>query len=88
VHVRETLAAVALRLTHGAIDGRAHERAMNAPTLARAVLWFFMAVYVVAFPVLFTRAIRGAHHVGRGAAAVRGVTGFAVYQLVFLLFNR
>jgi hypothetical protein len=70
------------------IDGRAHEHAMNAPTLARHILWFFMAVYGVAFPVYFTKALGAAHRVGRGAAVTLGVAGFFVYQLVFLLFNR
>jgi hypothetical protein len=70
------------------IDGRAHEHAMNAPTVSRAVLWFFMAVYAVAFPVQFACAVRGVHGVGRAAAVLLSVAGFALYQTVFLLFNR
>lgn len=80
--------AVALLGAAHVIDGRAHEHAMNAPTLARSVLWFFMAVYLVAFPVYFTRALASAHRLRTGAAVFLGVTGFAVYQLVFVLFNR
>ena len=82
----DVLVAV-LGATH-VIDGRAHEHAMNAPTLARDVLWFFMAVYAVAFPVLFTKVLRGAHQLGAGAAAFLGIAGFVVYQLVFVTFNR
>lgn len=70
------------------IDGRAHEHAMNAPTLARTILWTFMALYAVAFPVLFTKAIGAAHRLRAGPAAFLGFVGFAVYQLVFVVFNR
>lgn len=70
------------------IDGRAHEHAMNAPTYARALLWFLMGLYAIAFPVFFTSALRGAHRVTTTAAALLGVVGFVVYQLVFVTFNR
>jgi hypothetical protein len=80
--------AVAVLGAAGVIDGLAHEHAMNAPTPARNILWFFLAVYAIAFPVLFTKALGAAHRVGRGAAVFLGVAGFVVYQLVFLLFNR
>lgn len=76
-----------LGATH-VIDGRAHEHAMNAPTVARTLLWVFMAIYAVAFPVLFTAALRGAHRVKTPAAALLGCVGFVVYQLVFVTFNR
>lgn len=72
----------------GVIDGRAHEHAMNQPTLARDVLWLFLAAYLVAFPVLFTATLAGAHRLSLGRASFLGVIGFVVYQLVFLLFNR
>ncbi|HEX2735878.1 MAG TPA: YIP1 family protein [Polyangiaceae bacterium] len=72
----------------GVIDGRAHEHAMNAPTLARAILWFFMLVYLVAFGVLFTQTLRAAHRITLGAATFLGLSGFCVYQLVFVTFNR
>jgi hypothetical protein len=70
------------------IDGRAHEHAMNAPTIARHLLWFFGAIYVVAFPTYFVKAMRAVHRVGAGAAAILGVSGFVVYQFVFVIFNR
>ncbi len=72
----------------GVIDGRAHEHAMNSPTLARHVLWLFMAVYLVAFPVYFSGALAGVHRVKGRAAWLLGLAGFVVYQLVFVLFNR
>jgi hypothetical protein len=72
----------------GVIDGLAHEHAMNAPTPARDVLWFFMAVYLVAFPLLFTVALGAAHRIRTVAAAFLGASGFVVYQMVFVVFNR
>jgi hypothetical protein len=72
----------------GVIDGRAHEHAMNAPTPARDILWFFMAVYLIAFPLLFTAALGAAHRIRRVAAGFLGALGFIVYQMVFVLFNR
>lgn len=81
------LTVAILGATH-LIDGRAHEHAMNAPTLARHVLWFFAAVYLVAFPIYFTKALAAAHHLKTGAATLLGITGFLIYQLVFVLFNR
>lgn len=80
--------AVALLGGFHVIDGRAHEHAMNAPTLARHVLWFFMAIYMLAFPIYFTKALARAHRLRTGAAVFLGLTGFFIYQLVFLLFNR
>lgn len=79
---------VALLGAAGVIDGRAHEHAMNQPTLARDVLWFFMALYAVAFPVYFTASVSGVHGVRGPRAVLLGVVGFAVYQLVFLIANR
>jgi hypothetical protein len=70
------------------IDGRAHEHAMNQPTLARALLWTFLALYLIAFPWFFSRALAGAHRLRGARAAVLGVLGFVVYQLVFVVFNR
>lgn len=70
------------------IDGRAHEHAMNANTPARALLWFFSAIYLVAFPLMFALVLRGAHNLRARAAAALGCFGFVVYQLVFVIFNR
>lgn len=72
----------------GVIDGRAHEHAMNEPTLARTLLWTFAAMYVVAFPVYFTAVLAGVHRLRLREAALLGIVGFIVYQLVFVLFNR
>lgn len=70
------------------IDAVAHEHAMNAPTLARDLLWSFALLYFVAFPTLFTAVLAGVHQLSGGRAALLGLVGFATYQLVFVLFNR
>lgn len=70
------------------IDGRAHEHAMNQPTLARSLLWTFMVLYLVAFPWFFSQAVAGAHRLRGRPALALGMLGFLVYQLVFVLFNR
>lgn len=70
------------------IDALAHEHAMNAPTLARDVLWAFMLVYTVVFPWMFSAVIAGVHGLDARRAGLLGVLGFAAYQVVFLLFNR
>lgn len=70
------------------IDGRAHEHAMNQPTLARTLLWVFAGAYGIAFPWFFARAIAGAHRLSGGRSLLAGLLGFVVYQLVFVTFNR
>jgi hypothetical protein len=70
------------------IDGRAHEHAMNQPTLARTLLWTFLALYLVAFPWFFGQAVAGAQDLKGARAAFLGLLGFVVYQLVFVVFNR
>jgi hypothetical protein len=70
------------------IDGRAHEYAMNQPTVARSLLWTFMTLYALAFPWFFGRAIAGVHRIVSARAMLLGVLGFVVYQLVFVVFNR
>ncbi len=70
------------------IDGRGHEHAMNQPTIARTLLWTFLALYILAFPWFFSRALAGVHRVRGARAMLLGVLGFAVYQLVFVVFNR
>jgi hypothetical protein len=73
----------------GVIDQRAYEDAMNtlgAP--ANVLIWSLMLVYLVWFVALFAAGVRAAHGLGRGRSIVAGAVGFAVYQLVFLIFNR
>jgi hypothetical protein len=70
------------------IDARQHEIAMNTPTVWRAILWSCFAIYFFAFPALFYRTIRTVHGLGRAASLFTAITGFILFQLIFLVFNR
>jgi hypothetical protein len=72
----------------GVLDARQHEIAMNSPTVWRTLLWISMAVYLAAFLLLFSKAIRAVHKIPPGLATFIGVCGFLVFQLMFVLFNR
>jgi hypothetical protein len=70
------------------INARQHEIAMNSPTPWRTILWICMLIYLVAFLLLFGKGIKAAHRLSAGRSALIGLTGFLVFQLMFLLFNR
>ncbi len=72
----------------GVIDQRAYEDAMSSPTVFRTMLWGLMAAYLVAFVALYACGVRMAHQLSRARALVVGAVGFAVYQGVFVIFNR
>lgn len=72
----------------GAIDQRAYEDAMSSPTAARALLFVLMSGYLVWFLVMFTKGVAVAHRISSGRSLAAGALGFAVYQLVFVVFNR
>lgn len=72
----------------GVMDQRAFEDALNTPTPQRTLLWILMAGYVVWFLMLFTKGVRAAHRLSIPRSAVAGVTGYFIYQLIFLIFNR
>jgi hypothetical protein len=70
------------------LDQRAYEDAMSSATPFRTMLWFLMVGYVVWLLVMFTKGVGAAHRLRAAAAAVAGTVGVAVYQLVFVIFNR
>ncbi|MGC4119558.1 MAG: YIP1 family protein [Myxococcales bacterium] len=70
------------------IDAQEHERAMNTPTVWRTLIWTLMIAYLAWFLVLFSKAVGAAHKLGRAPAIALGVTGFAVFQTVYFIFNR
>lgn len=72
----------------GVLDLRAYEVTLNSPTIWRAVLWTLYILSVLWFLVLFPKAVRAVHGIGRWTALVIGWSGYAVYQFVFLIFNR
>jgi hypothetical protein len=72
----------------GVIDARQHEIDMNSPTMFRTLLWVCYSIYLVAFLVLFPKAIRMVHRFDLAKSITVGATGFLFFQLIFLVFNR
>jgi hypothetical protein len=70
------------------IDARQHEIAMNSPTVWRTLLWISITIYLVAFLLFFSKAVKAVHKIPTGKATLIGLSGFLVFQLVFVLFNR
>jgi len=70
------------------IDARQHEIAMNSPTIWRTLLWISITIYLFAFVLLFTKAVRAVHRISYPKAFLVGLSGFLVFQLMFVLFNR
>jgi hypothetical protein len=72
----------------GIINAREHEIAMNSPGIWRYLLWFFYALYGVAFLVLFPYTVRVVHGMSWIKSIVTGWLAFVLFQSLFLLFNR
>ncbi len=70
------------------IDARQHEIAMNSPTIWRTLLWTSITIYLFAFILLFTKAVKAVHRLSYPKALLIGLSGFLVFQLMFVLFNR
>jgi ABC-type microcin C transport system permease subunit YejB len=70
------------------IDARQHEIAMNSPTIWRTLLWISILIYLAAFLLLFSKAVRAVHKISVTASTGIGIAGFITFQLVFLIFNR
>ena len=70
------------------IDARQHEIDMNSPTIWRTLLWIAYSLYAIAFFVLFPTAVRVVHKTSRLASFLIGSSGFIIFQVVFLVFNR
>ena len=61
---------------------------MNTPTVWRAILWTCFVIYFFTFPALFYKTIRVVHGLGRSGSLFIAITGFILFQLIFLVFNR
>jgi hypothetical protein len=70
------------------IDQHNYELKLNSPTIWRTLLWIMMAAYLIWFIILFTKGVKAVYAVHQWHAFILGTTGFLVYQLFFLLFNR
>ncbi len=72
----------------GIIDAKQHEIDMNSPTIFRTLLWICYSIYLIAFFVLFSLAVRVAHKLNWLKSIVLGSLAFIIFQLIFLVFNR
>jgi len=72
----------------GVIDARQHEIDMNSPTIVRTLLWICYSIYFIAFLILFPLAVKIAHKLTLTKSIIVGWTGFVIFQLVFVIFNR
>jgi Yip1 domain len=70
------------------INPQDYELALNTPTVWRILLWVLMTAYLLWFCLLFSKGVMAVHHIRPGGAAITGITGFLVYQLLFFIFNR
>lgn len=70
------------------IDAGEHEIAMNSPTIWRTLIWTFMILYLIWFALLFSKAFAASQKLKTSYAVLLGIIGFAVFQLIFLIFNR
>lgn len=72
----------------GIIDAGEHEIAMNSPGIFRNMLWIAYSIYLFAFIVLFTLSVRIIHRIKWSLSIIVALISFAVFQLMFLVFNR
>ena len=70
------------------INQNDYELALNTPTIWRTLLWLQMSAYLIWFIILFAKGVRSVYAVNIGQASILGTTGFIIYQLFFLIFNR
>jgi hypothetical protein len=70
------------------IDQRAYEDAMSGAGPAHALIWALMIGYLAWFLLTFAKGIGAAHGLRPVPAAAAGTVGVAVYQALFVLFNR
>ena len=79
---------VALLLCAGIVDSAAWMTAITSATPTLAVVWGYLALYLVAFGIGYPAAARVAHRLPRGRARLVGWTSFAVYQTLLYVFVR
>jgi hypothetical protein len=72
----------------GLLDLRQYEVALNSATIWRAILWSCYLLSAAWFLVLFATGVGVAQRLRRGVSVLVGALAYAVYQFVFLIFNR
>lgn len=70
------------------INAREHEIAMNSPTIWRTLLWTAYSLYFILFVILFQKCVFVVHKLSKLLSFIIGLISFAVFQIVFLIFNR
>jgi hypothetical protein len=70
------------------INQHDYELALNTPTIWRTLLWIQMTAYLLTFIILFSIAVKVVYKSNFGTALWLGTSGFIIYQLFFLIFNR
>lgn len=72
----------------GVINAQQHEIDMNSPTVFRWILWLCYFVYLSGFIILFPLTVRVIHQLNWIKSSIIGILAFAIFQLLFLVFNR
>ncbi|MBE0643943.1 MAG: YIP1 family protein [Bacteroidetes bacterium] len=72
----------------GLLDLRWYEMALNSPTIWRAILLTLYAIYGILMLFLLIRGVKDAQRIKTAPAILIGFVAFALYQGMFLLFNR
>jgi hypothetical protein len=72
----------------GIINAKQHEIDMNSPTIFRTLLWICYSIYFIAFLVLFPLSVKMVHQMKWPKSILIGVSGFIIFQVLFLVFNR
>jgi hypothetical protein len=77
-----------LTTTLGMFDGAEVARDLVRPSPLRIVLWTYLALYALAFLVLYPVAVRAATGLDAVRSLIAGWCAFAVYQGVLAIFIR
>lgn len=72
----------------GVLDARQHEADMNSDTVWRTLLWIAYGIYFLLILIHFPIAVKTATGMGGLRSRLTGWTGFIIFQLIFLVFNR
>jgi hypothetical protein len=72
----------------GLLDLRWYETALNSPTIWRTILLTLYAIYGILMLFLLIRGVKDAQRIKTAPAILIGLVAFALYQGMFLLFNR
>ena len=70
------------------IDAREHEIAMTTPTIFRTLLWTCYSMYIIAFFILFSKAVQIVHKLNVTKSILIGSFAYLIFQLIFIVFNR